>query len=85
MFKYVNKLYPNYILNFRTVGDVTGSTTRQRNHLYVKKTNTESGARSLLVRGPKLWNNLPSMVKEAGTLQSFKTKLRLGLLQGNIL
>ena len=85
MFKYVNRLYPNDFLTFRTIGDVTGSLTRQHNHLYVKKTNTDSGARSLLVRGAKLWNNLPSKVKEANTLNSFKTKLRIEILQGNML
>ncbi len=37
MFKFINNLYPNYLLTFRTVGDVTGSLTRQQNHLYVKK------------------------------------------------
>lgn len=67
---YVNKWYPNYLLSVRTVGDATDRLTRQRNHVCKQKTNTVSGARSLLVRDTKLWNNLPSNVKEANTLQS---------------
>ena len=83
MYKYLNNLYPNHLLTFPTVGDVTGSSTRQRGHLYVRKTNTDSGARSLLVRGPKLWNKLPSNLKEANTIHLFKTKLRNVLLEEN--
>ena len=77
MFKYLTNLYPDHLLTFHTVGDITGSTTRQTDHLYILKTNTDLGARSLSVRGLKLWNSLLSRVKEATTLPSFNTKLKI--------
>lgn len=83
MFKYLTNLYPEHLQTFPTVGDVTGSTTRQHHHLYIPKTNTDLGARSLAVRGPKLWNSLPSVVKEANTLQSFKNKFKMAFLAEN--
>ena len=85
MFKYLTNLYPDHLLTFPTVGDITGSTTRQRDHLYIPKTNTELGVKFLSVRSPKSWNSLPSIVKEATTLPSFKTKLKIKFLDENIL
>ncbi len=83
MFKYLNNLYPDHLLNFATVNNITYSTTRQQNNLYVPRTNTDIGARSLLVHGTKFWNTLPQYVKEASSLTTFKHKLQCILLDKN--
>ena len=50
-------------------------TLLQQHQLYVSKTNTCTGARFLLVSGPTLLNNLPSHVRNAQSLRSFKKHL----------
>ncbi len=54
MFRTMHGSYPEWLLPFKTVKEVTGSITRQNNNLYVPRTRTDSGARSLAVIGPKL-------------------------------
>ncbi len=60
IFKTMHGSYPEWLLSFKTVNEATGSITRQNNNLYVPRTRTDSGARSLAVLGPKLWNKLPT-------------------------
>ena len=36
---------------------------------------------TMLSRGPKLWNSLPDTVKNAGTLNCFRNRIRKYLLQ----
>ncbi len=54
MLKTTHGSYPEWLLSFKTVIEATGSITRQNNDLYVPRTRTDSGARSLAVLGPKL-------------------------------
>ena len=79
MFKYLTNLYSDHLLTFPAVRDITDSSTRQKDHLYIPTTNTDLRARFLSVTGPTLWNRLPSIVKP-----SFKTKLKIELLDKNI-
>ena len=76
MYKIVCGLYPEWYMKFLTVREKTSSTTRQLNELYVPKVRTDSGVRAITVSGPKLWNNLPSFIKNSGSLQIFKSRLR---------
>ena len=85
MFKYLTNSYTDHLLTFPAVGDITSSTTRQRDYLYNPKTNADIRARSLSVRSPKLWKRLPSRVKEASILPSFKPKFKVELLDENII
>ncbi len=80
MFKTVHGSYPEWLLSFKTVNEVTGSITRQHNDPYVPRTRTGTGARSLAVTGPKLWNELPTCIKEAPSLQIFRHRLENYLL-----
>lgn len=80
VFKYKIKEYPDHILPLQTVNNVTNSTTRQQNNLYVRRTNTDTGARAISVLGPKLWNSLPPEVKDSVSLSTLKSKLRKYLL-----
>ena len=75
VFKVLNGFYPIWYKNFPTVHEVTNSITRQQNSLYVPNTRTDAGARSIDVLGPKMWNNLPSNVRDVVNLASFKSRL----------
>ncbi len=80
VFKQLHNHYLQTIVSLPTVTDITGSRTRQQYHLYVSRANTQSGGRSLSVRGPALWNQLPQDVKGANSVQSFKTLLKQYLM-----
>ena len=74
MFKYLTHSYPDHLQAFPTVRDITDSTARHRDHLYIPKTNTDLGARSFSVRGPTLWNSLPSRVISSLNLKLYLMK-----------
>lgn len=65
VFKQKIKDYPDHILSLPTVNYMTDSTTRQQNNLYVPRSNTDTGARSFHVLGPKLWSQLPNEIKDS--------------------
>lgn len=80
IFKQVTRHYPDHFLPLPTVNNMTDTITRQQHNLYVPRTKTDSGARAMSVTGPKLWNQLPSDIKEANNLHAFKSKLKKNLL-----
>ena len=80
LYKQLNNYYPLTIINLPTVNNLTGSSSRQQNNLFVPRVITQSGGRSLSVRGPSLWNLLPKNVQNSNTLYSFKTSLKQFLL-----
>lgn len=75
VFKVLNEFYPVWYKKFPTINESTNRVTRQQQCLYVPKTRTDAGARSLNVIGPKSWNNLPNNITDAVTLSSFKGRL----------
>ena len=85
IFKVLRNIFPNWLYNFSTVDSVTGITTRQANNLVTRRANTEIGSRKINTRGPQLWNNLPTSLKDEGSLVSFKNKLRKYLLNNNVI
>ncbi len=80
MFKTMHGSCPEWLLSIKTVIEAPGNITRQNNNLYVPRTRTDSGARSLAVLGPKLWNELPTCNKGAPNLQIFRHRLKNCLL-----
>ncbi len=80
IFKYVNNIYPNYILHLPFVRDVITSSTRQQDKLYIPNTKTDIGGKSLNIMGAKLWNNLPSNIRKSHNLSTFKSCLKRMLL-----
>ncbi len=72
VFKILNHFYPIWFKQFPSAWDVTNSITRRQNFLHVPNTKTDAGARNLNVLGPKIWNDLPSVVTSAGSLQTLK-------------
>ena len=81
VFKILNGYYPIWYKKFLTVHEVTNSSTRQRNCLYVPKTRTDTGARSFNVTGSKTWNTLPQDVTSVASLSLFKSPLTSHLLK----
>ena len=80
VYKILMKLYPEWLITFQTINQTHSVITRQVNDLYVARTRTNAGSRSLKNRGPLLWNNLPQNVKDVNTLDNFKRKLKNYLL-----
>ena len=81
VFKILNGFHPDWYKKFLTVHEATDSSTRQQSCLFIPKTRTDTGARSLDVTGPKMWNNLPSDVTSAVSVSSFKSRLTRYLLR----
>ena len=71
---------PSYLFPLPRVRDVRAVTTRQQDQLYVPSTNTNTGARSMLVDEPKFWNSLPSEIRGSQSIRSFKSQLMSHLL-----
>ena len=82
VYKIYNNMYPEWFLQLPTTTEVTHSryTTRQHNNLYIPHTNTDYGARSLLVLGPRIWNKLPQHITNANSLCAFRKRLKKHLL-----
>ncbi len=80
MFKTMHGSYPEWLLSFETINEATGSITKQHNNIYVPRTRTDTGARDLAVTGLKLWNELPTCIKEAPDLQIFRHRFKNDLL-----
>ncbi len=80
MFKLKNNYCPHPIMTVETVSSVTASTTKQHDCLCVARVHTQSGGRSLAIRGPSLRNTLPQHEQEAPNIHTFKSKLRHYLL-----
>ena len=80
VYKTLNNMFPEWLMQFPTVRDIFNERTRQRNHLHVPRFHTDTGARSLAVLGPRVWNKLPTDVTHAASLGAFKTRLTRHLL-----
>ena len=76
MFKQFRGEISNRVIEIETVGENTGIQTRHAGDLVVRPTRTKLAEGALPVRGPILWNSLPSYVRETVSLSSFKKKLK---------
>ena len=84
MYKMVRGLIPdNLCALFKYVHEVSERPTRQSGNVYEPAGRTVAGRMSLTYRGPRLYNNLPQILKEAPSLASFKTRLRTWLLMNH--
>ena len=68
---------PEWLFEFPTANDVRGTAvvTRQNNKLFIPRTRTNNGARSLYVEGPRLWNALPDGIRNCQTISTFSKEL----------
>ncbi len=75
-FKVLNNHLPGWLFCFPHVRNVNNTNTRQQHLLHIPRTNTDTGSKSITVRGPKLWNNQPSTVEECNNLHALKAELK---------
>lgn len=73
--------YQNY---FQLSSNVHYHNTRQRNDFHQLSVNTSLRMKSVKIAGPKIWNTLPENIKSSQSLQIFKNKVKLYLLQNYI-
>ena len=68
---------PEWLYELPTASEVRGAAvvTRQNHKLFIPRTRTKNGARSMYVEGPRFWNSLPDNVVDCQTLSCFKEKL----------
>ena len=78
VYKIKHKIHPEWFMHLPTNTEVTQSVyiTRQQNNLHVPYTNTDCGARSLLVLGPRIWNTLPHHITNTNSLHVFTKRLK---------
>ena len=76
IFKMLNGGLPEWFISLPTVAQVTQGGTRQANNLFIPRMRTEIGTKAIKVRGPTIWNNLPSHIREFGNFSGFKNALK---------
>ena len=81
VFKILRNKLPSWLITLRTVSEMHSRYTRQGNHLFFDRTNTNVGSRSLTKRGPFLWNTLPEQIKDTNSLTLFKDRLKKFFLE----
>ena len=62
-YKICNHFLPDWLFLLPTVGDTIVRNTRQSQDLFISRTKTDMGARSISVKGPTLWNSIPDFIK----------------------
>ena len=80
IFKILHNILPSWLYALPTVSQMNTVTTRQRNDLFVPRFNTDLGSRAVNVRGPSVWNTLPSFIKDLDSLNVFKKRLKMYIL-----
>ena len=83
MYKVINNMLPDWLYKFPLVSDTQVRSTRQSNHLAIKRTNTDLSKRAISVRGPKEWNDIPSYIKNSSSIQLFKKNLKKHMLSNS--
>ncbi len=82
VFKNTNNMFPEWFLQLPTVSAALhNKCTRQQKKLHVPHTNTDSGDRSLTVRGPRIWNSLPTHITNSPNLPIFVKKTQIFLIK----
>ena len=78
MFKCIRNTAPTYLSDpIDMYNDINERSTRRHPlNIHVPFVSSQIGMRSFAYNGAKLWNQLPSSVKETQSLQDFKHKLR---------
>ena len=76
MYRIINNVFPDYLNNFVSyTSDVSCRDTRSTNcnQLYTPTPNCELFRKSFMYSGPVIWNSLPLDVKNATSINTFKT------------
>lgn len=75
MYNIIHGNIPIYLFPMPRVSEVCSVPTRQQHNMYEPKTNTCTGARSLLAAGPRFWNSLPPHIRNAPSIRTYKKLL----------
>lgn len=77
MFKYMSNSLPEPLLSmFITNDEVHNHNTRQKNNPHTMIRRTAAAQKTILHKGPNLWNKIPKHLKESKSLKSFKYKYK---------
>ena len=66
----------DFDLNIKYISDVHSYNTRNKQNLYLQKVNRNYGKHTFTYRGATDWNMLPTDVRNATDLRTFKLKLK---------
>ena len=80
VFKITRKYLPGWLYNFVAVNTITGLATRNSTNIASRRALTDIGSRQISIRGPRFWNTLPTVIRNSGSLASFKTNLKKNIL-----
>ena len=71
------QIFPPTISSFQNVKDIHQYQTRSaaNGNLYISNVNTLAGQRAIPVAGAKLWNEIPTEIRNAESLDTFSSKL----------
>ena len=82
MYKCMNSLAPHYLTSmFVKRSDVHDRNTRNGKDLQIPKCRTVTAQQCFSYRGVKLWNSIPTELKDKKSLKLFKTSLKRSLLE----
>ena len=86
-YKGLHGFAPSYIADYCVRKDTTQNryslraSASTRDNLIVPDTRTQFGERSFAVAGQKVWNSLPNIVKNAESVEAFKSRLKTHLFK----
>ena len=75
MYKYANKLAPNYLCNMFTPRALSFDLRDASVELYLPKPRTDYLRRSFSYSGASLWNDLPEDMRTTKSLRNFKRRI----------
>src|SRR6218665_3494600 len=80
-YKAIYNRMPDYITDFCTSAADNRLQTSSKNLLLVPRSFTKFGDCSFFVAGPTAWNSFPDHVKNASSLEAFKSRLKTHLFK----
>ena len=80
-YKICNNMLPDWLFSFPANNEINTRNTRQSSRLYVARKKTDIGARAISIKGPRLWNTIPSALQSQPTLVTFRVKLKKYFLE----
>ena len=85
MYKTMNGLSPA-ISSFQNVKDIHQYQTRSatNGNLYISDANTLAGQKAIPVAGAKLWNEMPTEIRNAESLDTFNSKLKFNTFNSKL-
>ena len=86
MYKTMTGLSPA-ISSFQNVKDIHQYQTRSatNGNLYISNVNTLAGQRAIPVAGAKLWNEIPTEIRNAESLDTFSSKFKIFYLSQQVM